>query len=105
MQAGLLTEPIEIHRKTITKSDYGSVQSQYVLRVSTKAQVINQGGSRAEENNQIFYDYRKTFVVRYYIDVQDDDHILYENVWYRILNIDPQRRFNSKSIQCERIQE
>ena len=105
MQAGLLTEPIEIHRKVKAKSDYGSVQTSYALRTATKAQVIDQGGSRLEENNQIFYDYRKTFVVRYFIDVQDDDHILYENVWYRILNINPERKFNSKSIQCERVQE
>lgn len=105
MQAGQLTEPIEIHRKMQTKSDFGSVQTSYVLRTATKAQVINQGGSRLEENNQIFYDYRKTFVIRYYIDVQDDDHILYEGVWYRILNINPERKFNSKSIQCERVQE
>ena len=105
MQAGLLNSPIEIHQKQLTKSEYGSVASQYVLKVSTKAQVINNGGSRSEENNQIFYDYRKTFIVRFYVDVKDDDHILYEGVWYRILNIDVNRKFNQKSIQCERVQE
>lgn len=37
MQAGLLTEPIEIHRKVKAKSDYGSVQTSYALRTATKA--------------------------------------------------------------------
>ena len=47
------------------------------------------GGNREEQNNELFYTDSVEFTVRYYIaqDLDDEDHILWQDREYRITNI------------------
>lgn len=88
ISSGLLKHKIDIFRSTITKNSYGEDVEELTMVRSTRARVISNGASRTTENGEIYLPEGKTFVVRYYNNVQDYDIIKYNNSNYRITRID-----------------
>ena len=62
-------------------------------------------GTREIQNNEIFYDYSKTFVVRMYVDVLDTDRIKYGDKYYRVISIEPDAHQMQKTILAELVNE
>ena len=77
MRAGLLNEMIIVYRQQENQSEFGDISTSYEPHLSTRAQVNHSLGNRTIQNNEIFYDYSKTFVVRGYVDIKDTDPEIY----------------------------
>ena len=105
MIAGKLTELIEIYSPHITVNDVGEKSTEYVLKNTTKANVIHNKGSRDIENDEIVYKYQKTFEVRIYVDVGEFDRIKWGSKYYRILDIDTNKELQKITIQTEVVNE
>ena len=104
MKAGLLNKNCIIMRKTVITGDYRD-REVWEEHFRTKCQFIWNSGNRQTENNEIFYSNVATVVVRSYVDVQDEDHILIDNVEWRILAINRQNdtQHNCITINVEKI--
>lgn len=92
MKAGQLNEVISIFRQVESQSEYGDISTSYKEVGKTRAKVNHSLGNRGVQNNEIFYDYSKTFVVRIYVDVVDSDRIKYGEKFYRVISIEPDAR-------------
>lgn len=105
MNAGKLTEQIEIFTPIITKNDVGEQATEYKLKLSTKANVQHNKGNRDIENNEVVYNYSRTFEVRIYVDVSEFDRIKWKNKYYRILDIDTNKELQQITILTELVNE
>lgn len=105
MRAGAFNEVIRIMRHHVEQSDSGEQQEQWVVGPMTRANVKQTSGARTEPNKEVFYEYMKTFIIHYYVNVDDFDRILYKGKQYRILSIDEDRLANHKSIMTELVNE
>lgn len=105
MIAGLLNEIITIYHPTTTTNEYGEEVTEYKKTYTTRAKVDHKGGGRAIENNEIIYDYSKTFNVRSYVPVCNNDIIMLQSKRYRILSTDHRREYNDIIINAELINE
>lgn len=103
MRAGLLKEPIEIYEPITSSDDYGTQKTIYVFKLKTKARLTHNSGGRATENNEIVFNYSKTFTVRRYINVTELDRIKWNDKYYRILDIEPNKQNQEIKINCELI--
>jgi len=103
MRAGLLTEPIQIIENEIVVNDFGEETSEWVLKYETKARVVHDGGTRTNENDEIYYTGLKTFEVRFYVPITDFDRIVWNGTTYRILNIDPNKEKQKLTIRAEKV--
>lgn len=88
MNAGTLTEQIEIFRKVAYKNDYGEKSYQFIKICNARASVDHLLGSRYVQNEEIWHGDTKTFKVRLHTDVDDEDRILYKNKWYIVKSFD-----------------
>lgn len=105
MQAGLLNELIEIYKPSIDTNEYGEQVQAYTKSYETRSQVIYNNGNKSITNNEVFYDYQKTFKVRRYVEVCENYQIKYKGKFYRILSIEDIRQYNHKVITTELINE
>lgn len=105
MIAGRLNEPIKIYHPTVVYNEYGEATEEYKERYTTRARVDHNSGTRAVENNEIVYDYTKTFNVRSYVPVTNDDRIEWQGKMYRILTTQQRREYNDIMITAELINE
>ena len=72
---------------------------------TTRAKVDHNGGARTVENNEIVFDYTKTFNVRSYVPVTEADRIEWQGKMYRILTTQQRREYNDIMITAELINE
>ena len=105
MQAGLLNELIEIYKPSIESNEFGEQVQVYTKSYDTRAQVIYDSGNRTTSNNEIVFNYHKTFKIRRYIEVMENYQIKYKNKFYRILTIEDIRQYNHKVVTAELINE
>ena len=105
MQAGLLTETINIYNPSTSSNEYGEQIQKYTLVCKTRAKVDYSGGRKNIENNEVFFDYTKTFHIRYYVPINENMLIEWHNKKYRILSIEVIRKWNEKIITGELINE
>lgn len=101
MRAGLLTEPIKILQSVLTINDFGEQTETWELKSETRARLVNDGGDRTIINGEIFYSNIKTFQVRLYVDIDDFDRIEWNGRQYRVLNIQPDKGKQNKTIRTE----
>lgn len=104
MRAGLLTESISIYQPYNRDTKYGvSTKTDYVPYIdSTRARVLNERGTRTNENNEIIYAYTVTFIIRGYHKIDDYMRIKWKDKFYRILNIVPATaHYNEIQIETE----
>lgn len=102
-RAGLLNEVIEIYKLNVSKNDYGQEVRTWDLKLSTRAKVSYNTGSRDTENSEITHNYTKSFTVRYYVNVEENDQIKWGGKLYRILEIERSREYQQIVINTELI--
>ena len=105
MKAGLLTEIIDIYSPTIVINDYGERTETLEKTYTTRAKVNWDSGNRVLSNEEIYYDYSKTFNVRYYVPVKETDQIEWQNKRYRIITIEKRKEYNDILIKTTLINE
>lgn len=86
---------------TSTKNSFGEEETSLLKICSTRCGVSNNTTSRNVINYEIQYPYTKFFIVRIYVDVQEDDFIKYNGKFYRILSIEENRDLQNKRIDVE----
>jgi len=103
MQAGTLTEDIQILRPTVTKDKYGAEKKTYsiVEECKAKADYIVGGAGRGESNQEIVYNTIYIFTTYYHVDVKPYDRIVYNDQTYNVVYVKPNRIQNNKQINCE----
>lgn len=105
MRAGALNENITILRAEKVRDDYGIDKEEWQLFCQTKAAVKYLSGSRTQDVQELFFDERVEFTIRYYHTVQPTDRIKYYGQTYRIISINPDKRANSQTIVTEIVNE
>lgn len=105
MIAGRLNEVIKVYNVETTVNDYGERIEDYVLSMTTRARVDFNSGSRTNENDEIVYNYQKTFNVRSYVPVTDTSHIEWQEKMYRVLSVEKRREYNDIVVIAELINE
>ena len=105
MRAGAYENIITILKHSVTQSVSGEQQESWTGNKTTRANVVQTGGNRTDQNNEVFYEYMKTFIVHKYVNVDEFDRIQFKNHQYRILSIDEDRHLNQKTIMTELVNE
>ena len=105
MRAGLLNEIIEIWRPFIYKNEVGSSTTIWKKDEILRANVKHNNMNRSVQVNEVFYDQTKVFIVRRYVDIDENCRIKYQDKFYRIISIDSNRELNQKTIICDRVNE
>ncbi len=86
MNVGLFNKKIEIHSKTTTKDEYGSVNDIYTKKYELKSYVKNLNANKKINANEIFYEQTLEFIV-YKKNINLTDIVIYNNSKYRIIDI------------------
>lgn len=105
MIAGRLNEVIDIYQPVETVNDYGERETTYTHSYTTRARVDYNTGNRLNENDEIVFNYYKTFNVRSYVPVSETSQIEWQEKRYRILTIEYRREYNDLVINTELINE
>lgn len=105
MRAGILKETFEIWWNKETVTEFGSKQSKWEKLNTIRCAVKNNGGGRTIENNEIVYPYTKEFIVRHYVNIAETMRIKYNDKFYRVISIEPNKYYNDKIIIAEQINE
>ena len=105
MIAGRLNEVINILSPKEVVNDYGERTTTYTKSYTTRARVEYNNGGRRNENDEIVFDYSKTFTIYPYVPVVETCIIEWQKRQYRILTIEYRREFNELIINTELINE
>ena len=105
MQAGLLKELISIYKPELSSNEYGEQIQEYVKCKDTKSQVRYNNGNKSISNDEVVSNYTKTFLVRNYIEINDNYIIEWNKNRYRILSIEDNKQYQYKQIIAELINE
>jgi SPP1 family predicted phage head-tail adaptor len=91
MRAGLLKDTITIQRKVVVETGYAGKKAEYQDYITTRAEVVHNGGNKRIDAGEIFTSYTVRFSIYIYHRITPDMVIIHEGVKYRILDINPQR--------------
>lgn len=105
MKAGILKEHIEIYEPVTVTTDFGNTTQTWQLFYTTRASVLHNGGTRLNQNDEIFYPNNKTFIVRHYVPVVEKMRIHYQCKMYQITSIVPNKWYNDKEIYTTLVNE
>lgn len=105
MKAAQLNERIEIYKQVITRTTSGAANISYEYKCSTRARVNYASGNRTIDNDEIFYNVDRQFIIRHYVPVVDTDEIRWNNQRWRILSIDKNREYHNIQISTTLINE
>lgn len=105
MQASLLRELVDIYVPNLTKNEYGEQVQTYEKLYTTKAYIRHTYGQRSEENDEIITNYRKTFTIRKYHNLNEKMYVKYQRKFYRILSIEEVPDNQSIILQTELVNE
>jgi SPP1 family predicted phage head-tail adaptor len=105
MRAGELKERIIVQRPTVTKSDYGSEDTEYNDLYSVRAEVRYKEGTRINDDGEMTLAYTVKFIIRQHYLPDEKDIILFKGKKYRILSIVMNRDKQYNEINTELINE
>ena len=88
MKAGLYNTPCKILRKQIIEGEYRD-KEEWQPVYETKVNFVWTAGDRRIEQitSEIFFSKSATITLRSYVDIQDEDHVIIDNVEYRVVTI------------------
>lgn len=89
MKAGYYNKPCEILRKEVIEGDYRDKEV-WAPVGKTKVNFVWTAGDRKEQNTELFFSHSATITLRSYIDIQDEDHVIIDDVEYRVITINRQ---------------
>ncbi len=105
MVAGRLNEVVKIYNLTTSINEYGERVETYTLTMTTRAKVEFNTGSRSNENDEIVFNYQKSFNLRSYVPVVDTSQIEWQSKRYRVLSVEKRREYNDIVVIGELINE
>ena len=105
MIAGRLNEVIKLYKPTEVINEYGEREPQFAYCYTTRAKVEFNTGNRVNENNELVFNYNKTFNIRSYVPIDETYQIEWQNKRYRILTLERRREYNDIVINTELINE
>lgn len=105
MNAGRLTEIMEIERAEIKQDGFGANDLDWQVIIRTRADVQYQNGGRANENGEIVFNYDRIFTTRIYHQIKETDRIVWDGHKWRILSIEPDKQKQLLKIVAEKINE
>ena len=105
MKAGILKENIEIYEPVTVTTDFGNTTQTWQRFYTTRAAVMHNGGTRLNQNDEIFYPNNKTFIVRHYVPVVEKMRIKFQGKMYQITSIIPNKYYNDKEIYTTLVNE
>ena len=105
MKAGKLRDTIEIFKPVVNTTEYEDFVTSYEFHYKTRAEVIYNSGTKTNENNEVFYSTSRTFRVRYYVYVTEPMRIKFQDKYYQIISIEPNKYYNNKTIITELVNE
>lgn len=105
MKAGILKENIEIYEPVTVTTDFGNTTQTWQRVYTTRAAVLHNGGTRLNQNDEIFYPNNKTFIVRHYVPVVEKMRIHFQGKKYQITSIIPNKWYNDKEIYTTLVNE
>lgn len=100
MNSALLRHKIEIHSLSTTKSEYGTITTDYKLKYTTRAHVIFNSETQVVSEGEIYFPVLRTFIVRSHVPVVETDRIFYDDKWWRITSINKNDYYNNTEISC-----
>lgn len=105
MKAGILKETIEIYKPIQRVTKFGDATTEYEFFYKTKSAVKYNSGSRQIMNDEIVYPSSRQFIIRHYVPVLETMRIKYDNKFYQIISIEPNKYYNDKSIIADLVNE
>lgn len=105
MRAGLMRDIVVFQRPVVSETEYSSSETEYEDCFSTYAEIRHNSGNRSIEANELSNTYTVKITVRYYHEIEYGMVIKHGKERYRILDINPERSKNSKTITAEIINE
>ena len=103
MIAGALNETIDLYMPKVIRDEYGNQKTEYVKRLTTRAKVSVNRGTREEQNNEVVVPYLRHFTIRYYVDVGEFDRILYKGKFYSINSIEYDREYQQILLETQQV--
>lgn len=102
IKAGMLTEIIVIEQECYTEDGFGAKKSTWKPVKTIRANRKFQSGTIKEDHSEMINDYRITFTVRSYHNIDDQkSRIRYRDKTYRILSINYERLQQTTTIETE----
>lgn len=105
MRASDLEQYIEIYSRNVDRVGGGAGSESFTYKCSTRARINYASGSRMLDNQEIFYDVNRTFIVRCYVPIVETDEIRWNGQRWQILSIDKNREYNDIIIQTSLVNE
>lgn len=105
MRAGLLNEIIELWKPFVSKNEVGASTTTYKKDEVLRANVRHNNMNRSVQENEVFYDTTKTFIIRRYVSIDETYRIKYQGQTYRVISIEDDRQQNQKIIIADRVNE
>ena len=105
MNAGLLTETIDILKPVEVGNAFGEKETVFAPKYHTRARVIFDSGNRESVNDEIFYLYNVSFQMRIYVPIDDTSLIQWDGKRYRVLSIQERREYSDKMIRTALVNE
>ncbi len=98
MQAGKLLYPIKIYKQEKIKSDYGDEKYKLTFVCNTRAGVDFSSQNRTITNDELQYVESRTFLIRYYVPINEFDIIEYDNKQWIINTINDNKPYQQKTV-------
>lgn len=105
MMAGALNELVEIYNPTYSANTFGERIQTFNKVFSTRAEVVHNGGSRANENGEIILTQGQTFRMRIYVPITDYSRIKWDGNFYQVTNIERDKRLQMLTVTTDKINE
>lgn len=103
MNSAILREPIDIYELITTKTEYGTIQSHYELKYSTRAHVKFNSEQQVVSEGEIYYPQTRTFIVRAYCPVIETDRIHWKGDDYNIMSVNRNVYYNDIEIIAQKV--
>lgn len=103
MNSAILRHPIDILELVTEKTEYGTIQTHYELKYSTRAYVKFNSQQQIISEGEIYYPDTRTFIVRAYVPVVETDRIRWDGNDYDITSINKNIYYNDIEIICNKV--
>lgn len=105
MNAGELKYPISILRQVTEKTEFGNTKKTWTKFIETRAKIIHATGDKSLIMNELYNNYKKTFIIRIYHTVDEKCRLQWKNDLYQIISIDPNEDQQYMTLVCEKVNE
>ena len=105
MRAGLLNQPIEIYKPSVTVNEVGEQVTTYILYRETKARIVYNRQSVGNYNGDVTAPVQKQIEVRIYNDVTEYDRILLGGRYYVVTEVETDEQTRCKRVTITEVNE